>query len=598
MEETPRGRNGEEAASDLYLADPLDELRNLLLAAEQADVARLHRRLDDPEARAEDVSLVLAEAITLRSGKDAQLSSALQPMVEEAIVRSVQRDPQTLVDALFPVMGPAIRKAISSTLAAMLQSLNQTLVEGFSVQGLRWRLEAWRTGRPLAEVVLLRTLVYRVEQVFLIHRKTGLLLQHISASPGAVQDADMVSGMLTAIRDFVHDSFGGTEAGGLDAFQVGELTVGVEQGPLAVLAGVIRGNPPQDLKSVFAETIEKIHTDQARDLEAFEGDAAPFERSRPLLEACLKVQRQPAGKTPGVPARAATALKVAAAVVLFGIALLIVFSARRNRRWNDYLARVAAMPGIVVASSDRHEGKLFVNGLRDPLAQDPATMLAPANLGREDVVATWRPYHALDPEIVLARAKHVLEPPATATLGMRGSVLVAEGAAPHEWIADAKRQSRILPGVTRFEDTDLIDADLRDLRAVGKSIEDRLFFFSPGSAELSPDEAAKLTGAAADLTRLPIVSAAAGRSARVEVIGRGDSEGSEDINRPLSRQRAERVLAALRAKGIGSANIATVGVGSAKPLREEKTEQDKQYNRSVTFRVVTADPRQNEAAPR
>ena len=599
MEETPRGRNGEEAASDLYLPDPLDELRNLLLAAEQADVARLHRRLDDPEARAEDVSLVLAEAITLRSGKDAQLASALQPMIEEAIVRSVQRDPQTLVDALFPVMGPAIRKAISSTLAAMLQSLNQTLVEGFSVQGLRWRLEAWRTGRPLAEVVLLRTLMYRVEQVFLIHRKTGLLLQHVSASPGAVQDADMVSGMLTAIRDFVHDSFGGTEAGGLDAFQVGELTVWVEQGPLAVLAGVIRGNPPQDLKPIFAETIEKIHSDQARDLEAFEGDAAPFERSRPLLEACLKVQRQPAaGKTPGVPARAVTALKVAAAVVLFGIALLIVFSARRNRRWNDYLARVAAMPGIVVASSDRHGGKLFVNGLRDPLAQDPETMLAPASLGREDVVATWRPYHALDPEIVLARAKHVLEPPATATLGMRGSVLVAEGAAPHEWIADAKRQSRILPGVTRFEDTDLIDADLRDLRAVGKSIEDRLFFFSPGSAELSSGEAAKLAGAAADLTRLPVVSAAAGRSARVEVIGRGDSEGTEDINRPLSRQRAERVLAALRAKGIGSANIATVGVGSEKPLREEKTEQDKQYNRSVTFRVVTADPRQNEAAPR
>ena len=600
MDESPREKNGEEAAADLFLPDdPLNELRSLLAAAEQEDVAKIHRRLNDPKTRAEDVSLVLAEAITIRSGKDAQLTNALLPTVEEAIVRSVQRDPTTLVDALFPVMGPAIRKAIASTLAAMLQSLNQTLTEGFSVQGLKWRLEAWRTGRPLAEVVLLRTLVYRVEQVFLIHRKSGLLLQHAFASPGAVQDADMVSGMLTAIRDFAHDSFGGKEGEGLDAFQVGELTVWVEQGPLAILAGVIRGNPPQDLKAVFAETIERIHRDQVRDLEAFEGNAAPFERSRPLLEACLKVQRQPsAEKTPGVPERARTALKVALAVVLVGIGLLVFFTVRRNRRWNDYLARLGAIPGIAVTSSEGRGGKLIVKGLRDPLARDPAGMLASASLGPEDVVATWRPYHALDPELVLARAKHVLEPPATAAVQVRDGVLVATGTASHEWVAEARRQSRVIPGITRFEDRDLLDTDLRDLEGVRKSIEGRLVLFSPGSAELSASEAAKLRDAAADLARLSAVSAAAGRSARVAVIGRGDSEGTEDINRPLSRQRAERVLASLRERGFGSANIETVGVGSAKPLREEKSAEDKQYNRSVSFRVVLTGPREAETTLR
>jgi OOP family OmpA-OmpF porin len=585
MEDPPRGANGEEAATDLFVPDPLDELRSLLAAAPKEDVARIHHRLNDPETRAEDVSRVLAEAVALRSAQDTLLTDALLPSVEEAIVRSVRRDPQTLVDALFPVMGPAIRKSIASTLAAMLQSLNETLTEGFSAQGLKWRLEAWRTGKPFAEIVLLRSLVFRVEQVFLIHRKSGLLLQHVSANPGAVQDADMVSGMLTAIRDFARDSFGGIDASALDSFQVGDLTVWVEQGPLAILAGVIRGNPPQDLKAVFAETIEKIHRAQAGDLEKFEGNAAPFERSRPLLESCLKVQRRPAAGKTGVPRRAITALKVALAVALFGIALAAFFSVRRNRRWNDYLARVAATPGLVVASSERRGGKLYVNGLRDPLAADPATLLAPARLGQEDVVATWRPYQALDPELVLARAKHVLEPPATAALAMRGGVLAATGAAPHEWIADAKRQSRALPGVTRFEDSGLVDADRRELEALGRTIEGRLFFFSPGSAELSASETAKLA-AAADLARLPAASAAAGRPSRVEVIGRGDSEGTEGINRPLSRQRAERVLAALRAQGIGSANIATVGVGSEKPLREEKTEEDKQYNRSVSFRVV------------
>ena len=317
-EERRRGRDRP------FLPDPLDELRSLLAAAEKDDVERIHHRLNDPETRAEDVSRVLAEAVALGRRRHA-LTDALLPTVEEAIVRSVRRDPQTLVDALFPVMGPAIRKSIASTLAAMLQSLNETLTEGFSAQGLKWRLEAWRTGKPFAEIVLLRSLVFRVEQVFLIHRKSGLLLQHVSADPGAVQDADMVSGMLTAIRDFARDSFGGTEASALDAFQVGDLTVWVEQGPLAILAGVIRGNPPQDLKALFAETIERIHSDQGRELEAFEGNAAPFERSRPLLETCLKVQRQPAAGKTGVPRRAVTALKVALAVALLGIGLAVFF---------------------------------------------------------------------------------------------------------------------------------------------------------------------------------------------------------------------------------------------------------------------------------
>jgi outer membrane protein OmpA-like peptidoglycan-associated protein len=601
MEDSRQGGNGGEEAADRYPPeDPLFELRNLLLAEEQAEVARLGKRLDDREARAQDVGEVLAEAVEIRSRADESLTDALLPTVEKALVRSVQRDPRHLVDALFPVMGPAIRKAIASTLEGMLQALNETLVNSFSAQGLKWRIEAWRTGRPLSEVVLLRTLVYRVEQVFLIHRKTGLLLQHVSASSGAVQDADMVSGMLTAIRDFVHDSFGGRETEGLDAFQVGELTVWVEQGPLAILAAVIRGNPPRDLKAVFAETIEKIHRDQARDLEAFEGDALPFERSRPPLEACLRIERQEAaGKAPRASTRAASMLlRIALAVMLAGIGLLALFSVRRNRRWDDYLARLAAMPGIVVTGSERKGGKLHVTGLRDPLAADPAAMLGQARLRPEDVVATWRPYQGLDPDLVLARARRLLEPPATAALAVRDGVLLATGSAPRRWIADAKRQWRAIPGIAGFEDRGLLDTDLRNLEAVRASIEGRLFLFSPGSAELSAAETAKLPDAAADLGRLPALAAAAGRTARVEVVGRGDSEGTEGINRPLSRQRAERVVEALRERGIGTASIAVVGVGSAEPLREERTEEDKQYNRSVSFRVVLADKREGEAPVR
>ena len=179
--------------------DGLDELRQLPVAPEQEELRALKARLDDPAVRAHDLMTGLPEALGHLSG-DRRLTEAIQPSVETAITTSVRRNPKPLADALFPVIGPAIRKAIAHTLGAMLDSLNRTVEHSVSLKALRWRLVAWRTGRPFAEVVLLNTLIYRVEQVFLIHARTGLLLQHVTAESIATQDPDMVSGMLTAMK--------------------------------------------------------------------------------------------------------------------------------------------------------------------------------------------------------------------------------------------------------------------------------------------------------------------------------------------------------------------------------------------------------------
>ena len=196
--------------------DSLVELRDLLLGPMQAQLDKLQRRLDSPQLLAKDVSQVLPEAISLRSSRDKKIQITLEPITEKAIISSIKKDRRVLVDALFPVMGPAIRKAIASTIQGMIQGFNQILEHSLSIQGLKWRWEAIRTQKTFAEVVLLHTLVYQVEQVFLIHKDSGLVLQHVVAKTAVSQDPDLVSGMLTAIKDFVHDSFGGQKDQALD----------------------------------------------------------------------------------------------------------------------------------------------------------------------------------------------------------------------------------------------------------------------------------------------------------------------------------------------------------------------------------------------
>src|SRR6202789_4211929 len=180
-----------------------EELRHLIVAPETEGLAAVEERLDNLEKRTEDVSEVVAEAIHMRRATgDQALADALAPTIQETLRESVRRDPHVLADALFPVMGPAIRKSITETLRSMLQSFNEALDNSLSWRGIKWRLEAMRTGTSFAETVLMHSLLYRVEQVFLIHRQTGLVLSHVVATSVSTQDPSMVAGMLSAIQQF------------------------------------------------------------------------------------------------------------------------------------------------------------------------------------------------------------------------------------------------------------------------------------------------------------------------------------------------------------------------------------------------------------
>ena len=337
----------------------LEAIRELLFAGEKRQLDGLQQRIENPVLHAQDVSQVLPRAVALAAAKDEQLTVALTPAVESALKASVKRDPSTLVNAIFPIIGPAIRKSISEMFSALVQSLNQTLEQSFSTQGLKWRLEAARTGRSFGEVVLAHTLLYRVEQVFLIHQRTGLLLRHLCAPHIRAEDAGMVSAMLTAIQDFARDSFRAPAGETLHTLEIGELIVWVESSPFATLAALIRGQAPYEFRAVLQNALENIHREQGAALESFDGDASAFELAQPHLESCLRAQfAQPKKKS-----SAKLLLLGGVAVALLAVWLGSVI--RDRQRWAGYVQRLKTEPGIVVTESGKHWGRYFVAGLRD-----------------------------------------------------------------------------------------------------------------------------------------------------------------------------------------------------------------------------------------
>ena len=280
------------SANKISAKDELAHLRTLMLAPEQSEISELKERLNDPKIRAEELSRVIAEAIVMRTATDQKLATALLPTIEIVLRDVVKKDPKFLAETMFPIIGMAIRKAISEALRSMVQSMNRTLEYAFSWHGILWRIESIRTGKPFAEIILLHTLIYRVEQIFLIHKETGLVLQHVAADSIEIKDAYMVAAMLTAIQDFVNDSFSTKEDASLQNLNLGELTVWIEQGPRTLLAAVIRGIPPQELRAILQEIIENIEFEYSSAIDNFEGSTAPFEACKPDLLYCISQAQQ------------------------------------------------------------------------------------------------------------------------------------------------------------------------------------------------------------------------------------------------------------------------------------------------------------------
>lgn len=454
--------------------DPSDEsgelaaLRDVLLGSVPEDLRRLSERVANQEVSADEVGRVLPEAF--RNRTDSKLTDAIAPHLGEALEVSIRRQPGKIADAIFPVLGPAIRRAIADTFSRLVQSLNQVLEHRFSARSLKWRLEAARTGKPFAEIVLLRTLLFRVEQVLLIHRESGLLLAEALSPSVERRESDLISGMLTAIQDFVRDSFSVSDEEALDTLKVGGLSVWFERGPHAVVACVVRGAPPTRVRTTLQEAVETIHRDYGRELAAFNGDATTLEPAVTQLEDCLLE----AGLTESTGGRAGKNRLAWVGLAVVGVLLSVWFVAgwRARVRWRDFVEAVSSTPGLVVLDAGRAGGQYFVRGLRDPHAGSSLPALTAHGFEADDVDFQWNPYYSLEGNIVLARVRAALAPPAGVELALVGTRLVASGSATVDWLDRARVVAPTVPGVSDLEteSLDLSDRLARNLAAARETL--------------------------------------------------------------------------------------------------------------------------------
>jgi outer membrane protein OmpA-like peptidoglycan-associated protein len=497
------------------------KLRELLVGPEREEIRQLQEHLQDLNLRAKDVGEVLSKAIELRSS-DAKLRKSLGPILLGGIEKLAQSRPRTFAKAFYPAILSAVRRAVAEALSDMSETLNQIIEKSVSLRGLQWRVEAILTGKRFSDLLLARSLLYSVQQVFLIHSKTGLLLKDVVAPDVKSRDPDLVSSMLTAIQDWVHDSFEGTEDQRIENVKLGDTRIWIQHGQYASLAAAILGTPPVELRGKLRSSLAKIESEQGAELKEFSGDAAPFDASRPYLEACLL------GKSNPKPRRYWIRWAAWASIILVAIGVFAFLSMQERQRWSNYFAKLDGQPGIVVTRVEKRGPVYWISGLRDPLAADPVQLLAQQGIPVNRAIFHWEPYLSSN-ALFTAQRRFVSQK---------------------------------------------------------ESIERCVLRFEKGAAKLSEAQTIAGEQIANEIRALFQAAEAIGHPVRVQLTGHTDELGSEQLNARLSEDRAQEVRELLVTQGIAAGRLVTRGAATAEPVRPGSSEREQTYNRSVTFHVI------------
>jgi OOP family OmpA-OmpF porin len=130
---------------------------------------------------------------------------------------------------------------------------------------------------------------FKIDEVFLI-TKSGLLIRRVSRKVYNDMDDDILSSMLTAVGEFVKDSFGSqNEEGELDELQYGKMRIVIEYGRDLYLAVLVKGQESPHLRLEMKRVLKIVHRKYGRAFDSWDGDLDKFRGSEPILQTLLRM---------------------------------------------------------------------------------------------------------------------------------------------------------------------------------------------------------------------------------------------------------------------------------------------------------------------
>jgi OOP family OmpA-OmpF porin len=239
------------------------------------------------------------------------------------------------------------------------------------------------------------------------------------------------------------------------------------------------------------------------------------------------------------------------------------------------------------------EGQTLLRGrLPDELTRDAVQNFALARFGTEDTDMTARIAEGTPPGwgVRVLVALEALSELNDGSLTVRPDVIRVAGNTGNAEAQDEiarlvtgklGEETNLVLDVTYVEALDPVAAlptPEECVERINAAIAVRKITFEPGSTSIESGALATIDRVAEALRECQTV--------RMEIGGHTDSQGSEGMNERLSQERADAVLTAIMARRVLTSNLTAKGYGESKPIADNDTEDGREANRRIEFRLI------------
>lgn len=325
-------------------AEALEMLRAILLEQSRQRLHELQGEVDKLQ--------YLLELLEDQVNDEEALIATIKPVIADAISSSISDSRDEMIEALYPITGRLVSKAVTEAMRDLVRNIDNQMRNAFSFAGFKRQVQARAGGVSHAEMTLRSALPFTVEDLFLIHRDSGLLINYLSRTGQAQSDSDLISGMLTAIRDFAQDAFGRGEEGHLEEIHYGDLRILIEAGKYAYIAAVVEGFEPMGYRTQVRDVLYRIEHNNFRLLRRYDGDPSALADTQNELRSLMmeQVQGRDAGAVARQASRSAAQQRVSwtPRAIFFLLLCVVVFFLFMWRMWTIFgsVLTLASLSGI------------------------------------------------------------------------------------------------------------------------------------------------------------------------------------------------------------------------------------------------------------
>ncbi len=530
-----------------------------------------HEIQNSPTAIAKAIAPELALSIQEQAQLDPEaIAQSLGPQMGEAIKNQILVERDAMVDALYPVIG----NTISKYMVEVVKSINDKVESSLSPEGILRKIRARIRGVSEAELILQESVGFKIQAILLIHKASGLVMRDLQPASSFQIEADMLAGMLTAIRSFVSECMTQPDTDSeLHQIEYNASKIVLEVAGYCYLAVIIKGEPSKAFIGHIRATLSQIVLKSGKEIADYDGDPTTISAS---VDLCLDrlIQAEPKPETkPKFP--------VGIAVLLGLILIPLGFLCYRSYIAHKIELKTAnALDGVPELSIYRivpkvDGGKLTLTG---KLPNDYLRQRAEAVT--HQVAANW----PLKNQILTVDAP--AEPTSTAgevervawIFNQKPGVAIA---AQHQFATNSVDVTGI---VAELKDSQQLTQALKQIPGIAqvtstvqiRPVLESQIYFDPNSAQVtSPDNLTRLQSIRQFLDQNP--------GAALKIIGHSDPSGERSRNQQLSLERARSVQQLLIAEGISPARLQAQASHQLPP--SVSPQQPLRLSRSVRFEV-------------